>query len=227
MMIEVRPLTEHADLQDGRPLAAADLGLRGCRPASAAAVRGGHEDRRPGVRRFRRNADDRILPGDSRPESPAAKPICTATCWACCRNIATPASAAALKLAQRDDALARGIDLIEWTFDPLEIKNALFQHGAAGRHRAPLRAESVRHHQQPAARRPADRSLHRRMVDRKPARRSDSCRASRSNAIRWKRASPIPSDIATIRANDPARAREIQTEGQRAVPALHSIAAWR
>src|SRR5919108_1048580 len=29
-----------------------------------------------------------------------------------------------MKLAQRDDALARGIDLIEWTFDPLEIKNA-------------------------------------------------------------------------------------------------------
>jgi predicted GNAT superfamily acetyltransferase len=32
--------------------------------------------------------------------------------------------ARALKLAQRDDALARGIELIEWTFDPLEIKNA-------------------------------------------------------------------------------------------------------
>jgi predicted GNAT superfamily acetyltransferase len=29
-----------------------------------------------------------------------------------------------LKLAQRDDALARGFELIEWTFDPLEIKNA-------------------------------------------------------------------------------------------------------
>ena len=29
-----------------------------------------------------------------------------------------------MKLAQRDDALARGIELIEWTFDPLEIKNA-------------------------------------------------------------------------------------------------------
>jgi predicted GNAT superfamily acetyltransferase len=29
-----------------------------------------------------------------------------------------------LKLAQRDDALQRGIALIEWTFDPLEIKNA-------------------------------------------------------------------------------------------------------
>jgi predicted GNAT superfamily acetyltransferase len=29
-----------------------------------------------------------------------------------------------LKLLQRADALARGIELIEWTFDPLEIKNA-------------------------------------------------------------------------------------------------------
>ncbi len=29
-----------------------------------------------------------------------------------------------LKLLQREDALARGIGLIEWTFDPLEIKNA-------------------------------------------------------------------------------------------------------
>lgn len=29
-----------------------------------------------------------------------------------------------LKLAQREDALARGIDLMEWTFDPLEIRNA-------------------------------------------------------------------------------------------------------
>jgi predicted GNAT superfamily acetyltransferase len=29
-----------------------------------------------------------------------------------------------LKLLQRDDALSRGIELIEWTFDPLEIKNA-------------------------------------------------------------------------------------------------------
>jgi predicted GNAT superfamily acetyltransferase len=29
-----------------------------------------------------------------------------------------------MKFAQRDDALARNIELIEWTFDPLEIKNA-------------------------------------------------------------------------------------------------------
>jgi predicted GNAT superfamily acetyltransferase len=29
-----------------------------------------------------------------------------------------------LKLLQREDALARGIEVIEWTFDPLEIKNS-------------------------------------------------------------------------------------------------------
>lgn len=31
-----------------------------------------------------------------------------------------------LKLFQREDALSRGIRLIEWTFDPLEIKNSFF-----------------------------------------------------------------------------------------------------
>ncbi len=31
-----------------------------------------------------------------------------------------------LKLAQREDALARGIALIEWTFDPLKLRNAYF-----------------------------------------------------------------------------------------------------
>jgi predicted GNAT superfamily acetyltransferase len=31
-----------------------------------------------------------------------------------------------LKLFQRDDALARGIELVEWTFDPLEVKNGYF-----------------------------------------------------------------------------------------------------
>ncbi len=31
-----------------------------------------------------------------------------------------------LKLAQRDEAMARGIALIEWTFDPLKLRNAYF-----------------------------------------------------------------------------------------------------
>lgn len=31
-----------------------------------------------------------------------------------------------LKFFQREDALSRGIELVEWTFDPLELKNAYF-----------------------------------------------------------------------------------------------------
>ncbi len=31
-----------------------------------------------------------------------------------------------LKLTQRQDALSRGIELVEWTFDPLELRNAYF-----------------------------------------------------------------------------------------------------
>jgi predicted GNAT superfamily acetyltransferase len=31
-----------------------------------------------------------------------------------------------LKLAQREEALERGVEMIEWTFDPLELKNAFF-----------------------------------------------------------------------------------------------------
>jgi predicted GNAT superfamily acetyltransferase len=46
----------------------------------------------------------------------------------------------ALKLAQRDEALSRDIDLVEWTFDPLELKNAYFnieRLGAVIRHYEP------------------------------------------------------------------------------------------
>jgi predicted GNAT superfamily acetyltransferase len=45
-----------------------------------------------------------------------------------------------LKLAQREDALDRGIKLIEWTFDPLQLKNAHFnieRLGAIVRHYIP------------------------------------------------------------------------------------------
>jgi predicted GNAT superfamily acetyltransferase len=37
-----------------------------------------------------------------------------------------------LKLAQRDDAIARGFSLMEWTFDPLEIRNAHLNIGRLG-----------------------------------------------------------------------------------------------
>src|SRR5262249_13342426 len=31
-----------------------------------------------------------------------------------------------MKLAQRDEAIARGVELVDWTFDPLELRNAYF-----------------------------------------------------------------------------------------------------
>jgi len=37
-----------------------------------------------------------------------------------------------LKIAQREDAISRGFDLMEWTFDPLEIRNAHLNIGRLG-----------------------------------------------------------------------------------------------
>lgn len=37
-----------------------------------------------------------------------------------------------LKMAQKDDALKKGIDCIEWTFDPLQLKNAHFNMARLG-----------------------------------------------------------------------------------------------
>ena len=37
-----------------------------------------------------------------------------------------------LKLAQREDAMARGFELMEWTFDPLEIKNSYLNFAKLG-----------------------------------------------------------------------------------------------
>src|SRR5262249_40987063 len=39
-----------------------------------------------------------------------------------------------LKLFQREEALGRGINLIEWTFDPLETRNAHFNLNRRGAH---------------------------------------------------------------------------------------------
>jgi predicted GNAT superfamily acetyltransferase len=48
-----------------------------------------------------------------------------------------------LKLAQREDAIRRGFHLVEWTFDPLELKNAYFNIERLG---AIVRHYSVNHY---------------------------------------------------------------------------------
>ena len=45
-------------------------------------------------------------------------------CWRCIAAYRNAGLGRQIKLVQRKDALARGFELMEWTFDPLEIKNA-------------------------------------------------------------------------------------------------------
>lgn len=114
-----------------------------------------------------------------------------------------------LKLAQRQEALGREIPLIEWTFDPLEIKNAYFNMERLG---AIVRRYVLNQYGMTTSR------LHGGLP-------TDRCTAEwwiaspRAEAIvkgqPFERAPAeariaVPADIAEIRAHDHKRAREIQ-----------------
>jgi predicted GNAT superfamily acetyltransferase len=117
----------------------------------------------------------------------------------------------ALKLKQRDDALARGIQLIEWTFDPLELKNAFFnierlgvivrryQENQYGITFSPLHGGL-----------PTDRCYAEWWVDTPRVQAVLSGIGPSAQASRTK--ITYPADIARIRAEDPRRARRIQKE---------------
>jgi predicted GNAT superfamily acetyltransferase len=114
-----------------------------------------------------------------------------------------------LKLEQRKDALARGIDLMEWTFDPLEIKNAYFNIERLG---AMVRryvlnqygtTSSKLHAGLPTDRCVAEWQLSSPRVEAILGGREPQ-RAPRVAAI------AVPASIYEIKATDPARAREIQ-----------------
>ena len=114
-----------------------------------------------------------------------------------------------LKLRQREDALARGIDLIEWTFDPLELKNAFLNIEKLGAIVRRYNENQYGTTSQPAARRPAHRPLHRRMVDRFAARARRSRRDRARRAATGRSRIAYPADIARIREQDTAaRARD-------------------
>ena len=114
-----------------------------------------------------------------------------------------------LKLAQRDDALGRGIELIEWTFDPLEIKNAFFNMerlGAIVRRYVPNQYGTTSSPLHGGL--PTDRCIAEWWIG--------SPRVKAILAGQLFERSPveqrivIPANIATIRTNEPACAREIQ-----------------
>jgi predicted GNAT superfamily acetyltransferase len=114
-----------------------------------------------------------------------------------------------LKLTQRDDALGRGIDLIEWTFDPLEIKNAFFNMerlGAIVRRYVPNQYGTTSSPLHGGL--PTDRCIAEWWISSSRVKTILEGRRFEGNNVQER--IPIPSDIATIRANEPTRARDIQ-----------------
>jgi len=104
-----------------------------------------------------------------------------------------------LKHAQKEKALARGIELIEWTFDPLEVKNAFFNMqklGAIAREYVPNLYGTTTSRLQSGL--PTDRLLAEWHVGR-----------ARTEAIIEARI-PIPHDILLMKRSDPEQARDIQ-----------------
>jgi predicted GNAT superfamily acetyltransferase len=115
-----------------------------------------------------------------------------------------------LKLRQREEALGRGIELIEWTFDPLELKNAFFNLERLG---AVVRQYAENQYGVTASPLhgglPTDRCIAEWWID---SPRVRAVLAGETVARRTEEAERIvyPSDIGRIRSEDPGRAREIQ-----------------
>jgi predicted GNAT superfamily acetyltransferase len=118
-----------------------------------------------------------------------------------------------LKLFQRKDALARGIDLIEWTFDPLVTKNAFFNFmrlGALARRYLPNAygiTTSPLHGSLPTDRLVAEWRLRSPRVRRVLAGKLGGVLTTK-RAVRI----AIPSDFEDLKHSDHARAHEIQSQ---------------
>ena len=119
-----------------------------------------------------------------------------------------------LKLRQREDALARGIALIEWTFDPLELKNAflnieklgaivrVYKENQYGTTTSPLHGGL-----------PTDRCTAEWWIDSPRVHKILSGERTGLEARPTRIAYPL--DIAAIRERDSTRAREIQEKNAR------------
>lgn len=113
-----------------------------------------------------------------------------------------------LKLRQRSDALARGLGLIEWTFSPLELKNAFLNIERLG-----AIVRRYLENQYGISSSPLDGGL---PTDRCVAEwwiatpRVEAAVAGEKPAPRFVERITVPADIARIRREQPERAREIQ-----------------
>lgn len=129
----------------------------------------------------------------------------------------------ALKLAQRTEAIRRGIQRIEWTFDPLEIHNAHFNLERLGtlcrRYVADAYGPSTSslHGRLPTDRLVAEWHLVSQRVRSRVesgANRPEDPLPATSSVVH------LPADIADIRVRDPARAAAIQRDFKRRVTDL-------
>src|SRR3712207_6635895 len=113
-----------------------------------------------------------------------------------------------LKEAQKNDALARGISLIEWTFDPLELKNAYFniqRLGAVVRRYVLNQYGTTTSHLHGGL--PTDRCVAEWHLD---SPRVQTMLDGREAACEITERISVPNDIADLRLADPERARQIQ-----------------
>jgi predicted GNAT superfamily acetyltransferase len=119
-----------------------------------------------------------------------------------------------LKLFQCQEALSRGIDLIEWTFDPLEIKNAYFNFrlGAVVRRFIPNMygiTTSPLHGSLPTDRLVAEWPLRSPRVRRAVAgKRPVAMNLRNKKFVRIK----VPADFAKVRGTKPDEAAHLQAE---------------
>jgi predicted GNAT superfamily acetyltransferase len=116
-----------------------------------------------------------------------------------------------MKLVQRDFALASSVDLIEWTFDPLELKNAFFnieKLGATVRRFVHNQYGTTSSHLHGGL--PTDRLIaewHLRSLRAIEALGDENARRTPDpKAVRI----AVPAEIAEIRSTDPERARAVQ-----------------
>jgi predicted GNAT superfamily acetyltransferase len=114
-----------------------------------------------------------------------------------------------LKLLQREDALARGIQLMEWTFDPLEVKNAYFnieRLGAIVRRFARNQYGTTSSHLHGGL--PTDRCTTEWWMDSERVKSVLAGKPLEQGDVVGK--IEVPNDVAAIRASNPERARAIQ-----------------
>jgi predicted GNAT superfamily acetyltransferase len=117
-----------------------------------------------------------------------------------------------LKLKQREYALEQGIDLIEWTFDPLEIKNAFFnieRLGAIVRRYVHDQYGTTSSHLHGGL--PTDRLIAEWWLQ-SPRAVAAVTGEPLSDKGRIEARIPVPADIANIRLKDPQAARQIQAK---------------